>query len=141
MTGTQVVVGGALLSAIVGAALVQAAKKKKDNENLLESCFGKPMVTNTFTMNEAKTWIMQRKDSLENDGKALITTLDQENLQKFGIEIQLKESVVIKNYLLLAIIDSKQGKISESVLIKYEMLDQTLKTALDKGNGSMVVTA
>ena len=64
MTGTQVVVGGALLSAIVGAALIQAAKKKKDNENLLESCFGKPMVTNTFTMNEAKTWSMQRKDSL-----------------------------------------------------------------------------
>ncbi len=141
MAGTGAVVGGAVLLAIVGAALVQAAKKKKESENLIEECFGKPMVTNTLTMEEVRNWITQRKDILEEGGKALVTTLDQENLGKFGLEFPVKENTVIKNYLLIAIIDAERNKIQESALVRYEKLEQSLKAALDKGKGSMVVTA
>ena len=125
----------------MGAALVQAAKKKKESENLIEECFGKPMVTNTLTMEEVRNWITQRKDILEEGGKALVTTLDQENLGKFGLEFPVKENTVIKNYLLIAIIDAERNKIQESALVRYEKLEQSLKAALDKGKGSMVVTA
>lgn len=141
MTGTGAIVGGAVLLAIVGAALMQTSKKKKENENLIEECFGKPMVTTTFTMGEVKSWISQRKEILERNGKALVTTLDQKNLEKFGLEFPIKESTVMRNYLLLAMIDTEQGKILESALVKYDKLEQSLKIALDKGNGNMVITA
>ena len=141
MAGTGAVVGGAVLLAIVGAVLVQVAKKKKETENLIEECFVRQMVTNTFTMEEVRGWIAQRKESLEKGGKAFITMLDQENLGKFGLELPVKENMVIKNYLLIAIIDAEQSKIQESALVRYEKLEQSLKAALDKGKGSMVITA
>lgn len=143
MAGTGTVVGAAALLAIVGVVLVQTAKKKKEseNENLIEKCFGKPMVTNIFTLGEARNWINQRKEVLEKGGKAFITTLNKENLEKFGVEFPATENTVIKNYLLLAMIDAEKGKILESALVKYEKIEQSLKEALDKGKGSMVVTA
>lgn len=139
MTGTGMVVGGTVLMAIVAAVLVQMAKQKKDGENVIEKCFGRPMITNIFTLDEAQEWIAKREGNLNSDVKALITTLSQKNLAKFGIEFPVKENAVIKNYLLLAMINTKQGKIVESALVKYENLDQNLKAALDKGDGSMVV--
>lgn len=143
MAGTGTVVGAAVLLAIVGAVLVQTAKKKKESEheNLIEECFGKPMVTNIFTLGEARNWIDQRKEVLEKGGKAFITTLNKGNLEKFGVEFPAKENMVIKNYLLLAMIDAEKGEILESALVKYEKIEQGLKEALDKGKGSMVVTA
>ncbi len=139
-TGAGVVIGGTVLLAIVAAVLLQTAKKKKDCENLIEECFGKPMVTNTFTMGETRDWIASRKESLENNAKVLVTTLDQKNLEKYGIQFQVKEPTAIKNYLLLAAIDTEQEGILESALVKYGKLDPELKAVLEKGEGSLVVT-
>ena len=61
--------------------------------------------------------------------------------EKFGIEFPTKGNTVIKNYLLLAMIDAEKGEILESALVKYERMEQSLKEALDKGKGSMVITA
>lgn len=38
-------------------------------------------------------------------------------------------------------IDAEKGEILESALVKYERMEQSLKEALDKGKGSMVITA
>lgn len=141
MAGTGAVIGGTVLLAVVAAVMLQTAKRKKECENLIEECFGKPMVTNTFTMGETRDWVAKRKENLEKNAKILITTLDQKNLEKYGIKLQVKEHKAIKNYLLLAVIDTEQGSILESVLVKYGELDQDLRAVLDKGEGSVVVTA
>ena len=67
MAGTGAVIGGTVLLAVVAAVMLQTAKKKKECENLIEECFGKPMVTNTFTMGETRDWVAKRKENLEKN--------------------------------------------------------------------------
>ena len=47
----------------------------------------------------------------------------------------------LKNNIVIAIVDEANKQISDSVLIKYEMLDMKLDAALSKGNGILVVEA
>lgn len=44
MAGTGAVIGGTVLLAVVAAVMLQTAKRKKECENLIEECFGKPIV-------------------------------------------------------------------------------------------------
>lgn len=101
----------------------------------LRACFGEPMCTTTFTFGEAKEWIKAREDALANGFKAIIAKANSSTLKGLGKEMNIDG---VDNYLVMAIV-GKEHDIQDSVLIKYERIDQELEAALEKGNGALVV--
>lgn len=111
--------------------------KSKDKTKILEECFGEPMCTNTFTIDEAKEWITVRKEHLENGAKAVIMKINDNTLKSLGKELNIGSE--IGNMMIVAIMNTQSSHIIDSVLIKYETLDQNLEKMLAKGNGVLVV--
>ena len=97
----------------------------------LRACFGEPMCTTTFTFNEAKEWIKSRETALSNGSKAVIAKANSKTLKGLGKEMNIDG---VDNYLVMAIIN-QSNDIQDSILIKYECLDQDLENSLAKGNG------
>ena len=58
------------------------------------------------------------------------------NLSKIGKDIEVWED---NNNIVIAIVDDVTHNIEDSVLIKYEKLDQALENSLAKGDGVFVV--
>ena len=102
----------------------------------LRDCFGEPMCTTTFTFKEVKEWIKAREDSLQAGSKAIVLKANSKTMGNLGKELNLDG---VENYLIMAVVDKDSGDIQDSVLIKYERLDQALENALAKGNGVLVV--
>ena len=113
---------------------VQVNKKIKYSK-VLEDCFGEPMYTNTVTASDIRDWCKAREDSLKTGEKIIVTKAIPEKLKEMGKEIEIGKG--IDNYLVIALVDNKE--IKESLLIKYEKIEDSLSEALDKGNGTMVV--
>lgn len=131
-------VGGAAVGVIADRIMLKAKSDKSlERSKVLEDCFGEPMCTNTFTISEAKEWIMGRKEQLENGAKAVIMKANDNTLKNLGKELHIGSGV--ENMMIVAIVDTQQSRIIDSVLIKYETLDAGLENALAKGNGVLVV--
>ena len=45
----------------------------------------------------------------------------------------------LENYLIMAVVNEANRDVIESMLIKYEMLDDALEKQLDQGKGAMVI--
>lgn len=132
------VAGGMVLGVILDRiALSLASNRKLEKEKILEECFGKPMSTGAFTLSEARDWIQAREALLQNGGKAAILKVNSETLRGIGKDLDVGNS--LKNYLLIAVVDGASKSMVDSVLIKYEALDEALEEALKKGNGVLVV--
>ena len=113
--------------------------KKLEKEKILEKCFGEPMYTSLFSMDEVRGWIKSRENLLQNGTKAVVLKANSETLRGIGKELNIGNN--LKNNIVIAIVDEANKQISDSVLIKYEMLDMKLDAALSKGNGILVVEA
>ena len=115
------------------------AKMKADGiqnrTDALRACFGEPMSATTLTFAEVKDWIQARKDQLTNDAKAAVVNVDEHTMKSLGKNLDMRG---IENYLVLVIMTGSK-QITDSLLVKYEKLDQELKNALAKGNGILVV--
>lgn len=127
--------------AAVGVALEKFvfAKMKADGiqsrTDALRSCFGEPMSATTLTFGEVKDWIQARKDQLVGDTKAAVVKVDESTMKSLGKELDTRG---IENYLVLVIMTGDK-QIADSLLVKYEKLDQELENALSKGKGILVV--
>lgn len=114
--------------------------KMKENRiqsrtNALQACFGEPMSATMFTLEEVKQWIHARKDQIVNGTKAAVVNVNENTMRSLGKDLDTRG---VENYIVLVIITRDQ-QIADSLLIKYERLDQELEDALAKGNGVLVV--
>lgn len=127
--------------AAVGVALEKFvfAKMKADGiqsrTDALRACFGEPMSATTLTFTEVKNWIQARKDQLVSDAKAAVVNVDENTMRSLGKNLDTRG---VENYLVLVIM-TENKEITDSLLVKYEKLDQELENALAKGNGILVV--
>ena len=67
------VAGGIAAGIIIEKMVVQVKENKKiEHSKILENCFGTPMYTSEFSMNEVKEWIKGREDKIKNGAKAML---------------------------------------------------------------------
>lgn len=110
---------------------------KLKNQNTLENCFGEPLYSDLFTLREAKQWIKEREDKIKNGNKAIVLKANQDTLKSLGKDLVLESTDT--DFLVIAIVNHDTKKIDDSVLIKYNSLDDELESFLAKGNGVLVV--
>ena len=126
----------------IGILVDKLVEKEKQNSKLkfseaLEVCFGTPVYTNLFTINDVRDWIKTNEKILGDEAKAIIMRARPDILKVF--ESRLDFSNGIENTLVLAIVNGSEKKIKASLLVKYDKLDEILDAALAKGDGVMVV--
>ena len=135
-----IMVGGIALGIIIDRIIIAYAENKKiEKEKILERCFGEPMYTNTFSISEVRDWIKSREDMLQDGAKAIVLKANSETLRQIGKDMDIGSN--LKNNIVIAIVNESTKTISDSVLVKYENLDEKLENALNKGNGVLVVEA
>lgn len=126
---------------VAGGIILEKALAKMTASSILErsdalrACFGEPMCTTTLSFDEVTEWIKERKDLLSDGSKAIVVKATNEALKNLGKEINVTG---VDNYLIIAVV-SNTSDIQDSILIKYEKLEQELENVLAKGNGSLVV--
>lgn len=101
----------------------------------LRVCFGEPMSATKFTFQEVKEWIHARKDQLVDGAKAAVVKVNESTMKSIGKNLDTRG---VENYIVLVIMTGDK-QIEDSLLVKYETLDQELEDALAKGNGILVV--
>lgn len=124
---------GVLLEKFVFAKMKENGIQSRTNA--LQACFGEPMSATKFTFQEVTQWIHARKDQLISGTKAAVVKVDENTMKSLGKNLDTRG---VENYIVLAII-TRDNQITESLLIKYEKLDQELESALARGNGVLVV--
>lgn len=107
------------------------------NQSTLETCFGEPLYSDYFTLKEAKDWIKERESQLKNGCKAIVLKATKDTMKSLGKEIEVETNA--GNFLVIAIVNGSTQSINDSVLIKYDSLDDKLEEALGKGNGVLVI--
>lgn len=134
-------IAAGIIIAIVIERIVHKSQKEKtmDPAKILEECFGKPVYSSTFSMEEVRSWIKERMEYLNKGSKAAVIKANEESLRSVGKDLPIGNDD--SNSLILAIFNMSTKEIEDSVLIKYEMLEHTLEQALERGNGVMVVEA
>lgn len=131
-------VGGIALGILLDRIVIVVEKNRKiEKEKILEKCFGEPMYTNSFSMSEVRDWIKSRETMLQSGAKAIVLKANTETLRRIGKDLDIGNN--LKNNIVIAIVDEINKNITDSVLIKYEVLDVKLEEALNKGNGVLVV--
>lgn len=111
-------------------------QKNQKGFNTLESCFGEPSYSDSFSLSEVKQWVKLREEKLKNDCKAVVLKANSKTLSTLGRKFEMKEDG--KNYLVIAVVDTDK-KIEDSVLIQYNKLDDSLENVLAKGDGVLVI--
>ena len=104
---------------------------------VLEECFGEPMYTNTLTISDISNWSKTREEQLKSGHKIVVMKAIPEQLKELGKELEIGKG--LDNFLIMALVNEENKEIVESLLIKYENLDNILDEQLKKGNGSMIV--
>lgn len=113
------------------------ADKVVDKEKLLEDCFGEHIYVGKFSLAQARDWINARKENINNGSKALVLKITSETLKNLGKDIEISSDM--ENYLAIAVINSTTKEIEDSILVKYDELDEKLEELLAKGDGTLVV--
>lgn len=132
-----VVVGVAIGIVIEKNLAKMNASSVLEKSEALRAAFGEPMCTTTFSLGEAKDWIKARQNLLSEGAKAIVLKANSQTMKNLGKTINLDG---VENYLIIAVV-GKANDIQNSVLIKYEKLDNELEKMLAKGNGTLVVEA
>lgn len=101
----------------------------------LRVCFGEPMSATKLTFQEVNEWILARKDQLIDGAKAAVVKVNESTMKSIGKNLDTRG---VENYIVLVIM-SGDKQIADSLLVKYETLEQELEAALAKGNGVLVV--
>ena len=129
---------GVVAGILITKAMEQSQTNKVvDKEKLLEECFGEHMYVGTFSLAQARDWIKARQENINRGAKALVLKITPEALQKLGKNIQI--SLDMDNYLAIAVINSITKEMEDSILVKYDELDEQLEELLAKGDGTLVV--
>ncbi len=137
-----VVIGvGVIAVGVAVYALVHRMNSEQnvDGSKILQKCFGAPMYASTFSMAEVRDWLKSRESVIKTGAKGLVIKVNPKTLTKIGQNINL--DAISGNNLLIAVIDTATNDIKDSVLIKYDKLDDKLESLLQTGDGVLVVEA
>lgn len=124
---------GVLLEKFVFAKMRESGIQSRTNA--LQACFGEPMSTTRLTYQEVVQWINARRDQLVDNTKAAVVKVDENTMKSLGKDLDTRG---VENYIVLVIMTGDK-QITDSLLIKYEKLDQELENSLARGNGVLVV--
>ncbi|MCM1228377.1 MAG: hypothetical protein NC320_13320 [Clostridium sp.] len=124
-------------AAIVIIWLIQKSNKNIKNENVLISAFGEPLYSEKFTLQQTKEWLKKREGLIKSGCKALVLKANEELLKSIGKNLDIGSDV--DNFLVIAVINTVSKEIEDSVLVKYDSLEDDLENLLSKGNGTLVV--
>lgn len=137
----KIIIVAASVSAAVTMLILLAIKSKGNNmqndELILKRCFGDPVLSGQFSFQNAKEWFLHRKDKISSGHKGIILKATSENLKSLGTECRINFNA--DNYLILAIVNMQDHDITDSVLIKYNSIDDQLERNLESGNGVLVI--
>ena len=128
-----------LVAGILTTKALSLSKENKivDKEKLLEECFGEHMYVGRFSLVQARDWIKMRQENISNGAKALVMKITPETLASLGKDVEITQNM--DNYLVIAIINGSTKEMEDSILVKYNKLDEKLEELLAKGNGTLVV--
>lgn len=136
-----IVIGGIAFGVTIAAGViflaVKSAQKNKSPENILETCFGEHTYIQKVSLELVRDWIKNREDKLSNGSKAVVFKLNSENIK--NIDKRINMDFNSEKYFAIAVMNTSNTKMIESILIKYDMLDDSLEQFLAKGNGTAVV--
>lgn len=130
---------GTAIVIILLALLIKKLKEMQDikSENVLVQCFGEPTYSNKFTLNQVREWLKTRSELISRGCKALVLKANRETLKTIDKDVNIGSDV--DNYIVIAIINQTSRSIEDSVLVKYESLENSLEELLAKGNGTLVI--
>lgn len=136
---TAAVTVGAVIAGIIIAAALKHAKENDviDREKLLEECFGEHIYTESFSASQASAWLQKHKEKMKEGTKALVMKITPSTLSELGVKAEITPDM--DNFLAIAVVDAASKKMIDSLLVKYEALDEKLEEMLAKGNGTMVI--
>ena len=110
-------------------------RKKTQKEAILEDAFGSNMYIDTVKVEQVTGWVKERNQLLKNGAKALVMKATPKSLNKLGVNVKLDG--VNENFLVIALV--KGADMKDSLLIKYDQLDDQLEKLLAKGDGMLVI--
>ncbi len=85
-----IMVGGIALGIVLDRIIIAIMENKKlEKEKILEKCFGEPMYTSLFSMDEVRGWIKSRENLLQNGTKAVVLKANSETLRGIGKELNI----------------------------------------------------
>lgn len=135
---TKLVVGSIVIGAFTYWLINKLSDLQSENqEEMLKKCFGDPMHVDKFTLDQAKNWIKARESAIRNGAKALVLKVNKDTMKSLG-EKWIPETE-IDNFLVVAIVDVNNKDVGDTLLIKYNELDENLEKLLEKGDGTLVV--
>ena len=126
------VAGATVCVAILGTIIWRVYGSNGDKSKVLESVFGEPTHTGTFTLSEAMTWV---KSHFRTGCQGAIFRADCAALKNYAPDVDFSSG--LENYLVMVILDKSGGAMQDSVLVKFEKLDANLEEAL--GDEGMLV--
>lgn len=134
---TSVVCGIAI--GIIIDRIVQCIKanQKIKYSKVLEDCFGEPMFTNSFGISDVRDWSKAREELLNSNHKIVVMKALPDLIKEFVDGLEIGKG--LENYLIMAVVSEENKDIVDSMLVKYEKLDDALESHLSKSNGTMVV--
>ncbi|MDE5763734.1 MAG: hypothetical protein K2I00_02065 [Ruminococcus sp.] len=129
---------GLVIGILIDKALSMSGKNSViDKEKLLEECFGEHMYVSRFSLVQARDWIKMRQDKIKDGTKAIVMKITPETLKSLGKNIEIAQNM--DNYLAIAVINGNTKEMQDSILVKYDNLDEKLEELLDRGDGTLVV--
>jgi len=129
---------GLVAGIIVTKAVIMSKENNiVDKEKLLEECFGEHMYVSRFSLIQARDWIKMRQENIDRGAKALVMKITSETLKNLNKNVSISSDM--NNYLAIAVVNSISNKMEDSILVKYDQLDEKLEELLERGNGTLVV--
>ena len=95
------------------------------------------MYMDTVKLEHITAWVKERKALLDSGTQALVMKVTPENLKKLGVTANLQG--MNEQFLIIAVVMKASQSMEDSILIKYDRLDDQLEQILAKGDGSLVV--
>ena len=135
--GGSGILAGFLAGVFFEKGMNKLSKEKQINaEKLLHESFGEPVYFGAVTIEDINNWIEGRKEKISSEDKVCVVEARKDLLKKIIENIEIPANM--SNYLVVAII-TKESKLIEATLIKFDKIELELKEMLDKGEGCLII--
>ncbi|MCF0112689.1 MAG: hypothetical protein HUK20_12990 [Fibrobacter sp.] len=131
-----------LFAGFIAGFFAEKFFKKCEEKHILEStkilvqCFGEPMYSGIFTIDDVTNWVECKKDQIGNGAKIAVFRTSKKLVQSNCANIKISSD--IDNYLVLMVI-AASGEPKDTIMVRFEKTDDKLTKLLDDGAGIFVI--